>query len=116
MPINDFSRHPLTWQPDPALIKRPRYLSLASLLSHDISNGVLKPGTCLPPQRELADWLDLNFTTVTRAYDICKERSLIYGVTGRGTFVSSMPGKQEEDNSDILDLGAVQGLTEFLPV
>lgn len=113
MPINDFSRHPLTWQPDPALIKRPRYLSLASLLSHDISNGVLKPGTCLPPQRELADWLDLNFTTVTRAYDICKERSLIYGVTGRGTFVSPMPGKQEEDNSDILDLGAVQGFPEI---
>ena len=113
MPINDFTLHPLNWQPNPATLTRPRYLSLAAQLAHDIYSGVLPPGTCLPPQRELADYLDINFTTVTRAYDICRERGLVYGVIGRGTFVASMPGKTDKENSNILDLGAVQGFPEL---
>lgn len=113
MPINDFSLHPLSWQPDPASLARPRYLSLASKLAHDISSGALPPGTCLPPQRELADWLDMNFTTVTRAYDICRERGLVYGVTGRGTFVAPLPEKTGRENVSFADLGAVQGFPEL---
>jgi DNA-binding transcriptional MocR family regulator len=113
MPINDFLFHPLSWQPDRASLTRPRYLSLAARLAHDIDSGALPPGLCLPPQRELADWLDINFTTVKRAYDICRERGLIYGVTGRGTFVSPLPGKVEDDASQVVDLGAVQGFPEL---
>lgn len=113
MPINDFSSHPLSWQPDPASLARPRYLSLASKLAHEIGSGALPPGTCLPPQRELADWLDINFTTVTRAYDICRERGLVYGVTGRGTFVAPQAGMANGGNSSAVDLGAVQGFPEL---
>lgn len=107
MPVNDFSAHPLTWQPDAGGLKRPKYLSLAARLEKDIEDGVLPPGTRLPPQRLLADYLDINFTTVTRAYDICRERALVYGVTGRGTFVSPLPGGDDGENRTI-DLGAVQ--------
>ncbi len=118
MPHNDFSQHPLSWQPNPNTLVRPRYLSLASQLAQAIESGELPPGTCLPPQRELADWLDINFTTVTRAYDICRSRGLVYGVTGRGTFVASLPGINDEKNHNILDLGPVQGFpslgTDFL--
>jgi DNA-binding transcriptional MocR family regulator len=113
MPINDFLFHPLSWQPDPKSLTRPRYLSLASKLAHDIESGALPPGLCLPPQRELADWLDINFTTVTRAYDICRERGLVYGVTGRGTFVSPLPGKSDDECDEVIDLGAVQGFPEL---
>ncbi len=113
MPINDFSLHPLSWQPDPALLTRPRYLSLASSLERAITSGTLPPGTCLPPQRELADWLDINFTTVTRAYDICRERGLVYGVTGRGTFVAPLPGRMDCGNASVIDLSAVQGFPEL---
>ncbi len=113
MPINDFSLHPLSWQPDPALLTRPRYLSLASCLAHEIASGRLPPGTCLPSQRELADWLDMNFTTVTRAYDICRERGLVYGVTGRGTFVAPVPGRTDCENHPVVDLSAVQGFPEL---
>lgn len=113
MPINDFSSHPLSWQPDPASLARPRYLSLASKLAHEIVSGALPPGTCLPPQRELADWLDINFTTVTRAYDICRERGLVYGVTGRGTFVAPQAGMANDGNSSVVDLGAVQGFPDL---
>ena len=92
MPVNDFTFHPLSWQPDPASLSRPRYLSLAASLAHDIRSGALPPGTCLPPQRELADWLDLNFTTVTRAYEICRERGMTMNWY-RGEAVGTAPSE-----------------------
>ncbi|HZG74015.1 MAG TPA: PLP-dependent aminotransferase family protein [Chondromyces sp.] len=88
MPVNSFDYYPMSWKPDKKLLKRPFYQSLASLLEQDIINGFLAPGTKLPPQRELADFLDLNFTTITRAYKICEVKGLIYAVTGSGTFVA----------------------------
>lgn len=54
----------------------------------EINNGFLSPETKLPPQRELADFLDINFTTIIRSYKICELKGLIYAVTGSGTFVS----------------------------
>lgn len=88
MPVNSFIDYPMSWKPDKRSIKRPVYQSLAILLEHDIVTGLLAPGTKLPPQRELADYLDVNFTTITRAYKICELKGFIYGVTGSGTFVS----------------------------
>lgn len=88
MPINSFLDYPMSWKPDRQSLKRPVYLSLAALLEQDIASGSLTPGTKLPPQRELADYLDINFTTITRAYKLCELRGLIYAVTGSGTFVS----------------------------
>ena len=88
MPINSYDNYHLSWKPEKSHLKQPYYLSLASALAADISAGKLKPGTRLPPQRELADYLDINFTTVTRSYNLCKQKGLIYGVTGRGTFVA----------------------------
>lgn len=88
MPVNSFENYPMSWKPDKSALKRPFYHSIASLLEEDIINGFLAPGTKLPPQRELADFLDLNFTTITRAYKICEVKGLIYAVTGSGTFVA----------------------------
>lgn len=89
MPINSFDHYPMSWKPDRNRLTRPFYRSLAQLLEHDITHGLLAPGTKLPPQRELADFLDINFTTITRAYKLCELKGLIYGVTGNGTFVSA---------------------------
>lgn len=88
MPVNSFDHYPMSWKPDKKALKRPFYSSIASLLEQDIVNGFLAPGTKLPPQRELADFLDLNFTTITRAYKLCERKGLIYAVTGSGTFVA----------------------------
>ncbi|MCF6411413.1 PLP-dependent aminotransferase family protein [Pseudalkalibacillus salsuginis] len=88
MPVNSFENYPMSWRPEKKNLKRPYYESIASLMEHDIANGFLAPGTKLPPQRELADFLDLNFTTITRAYKVCETKGLIYAVTGSGTFVS----------------------------
>ena len=88
MPVNSFDQYPLTWKPDRTQLTKPIYLSLLMQLEEDIHAGRLLPGTKLPPQRELADYLDINFTTVTRAFDIARSKGLIYGVTGRGTFIA----------------------------
>lgn len=82
MPFNSFLDYPMSWKPEREQLKRPIYLSLAEQLEKDIAGGFLSPGTKLPPQRELADFLDINFTTVTRAYRLCELKWLIYAVIG----------------------------------
>ena len=117
MPVNSFNHFHLSWIPDKTKLKRPWYLTLANLLEADIVSGKLAAGTKLPPQRELADYLDMNFTTVTQSYNLCRERKLIYGITGKGTFVSPLPGKQflpETGKSpDIIELGLVKGFDQI---
>ena len=113
MPTNSFEHFPLSWIPDRAKLKRPFYLTLANALEADIASGKLAAGTRLPPQRELADYLDWNFTTVTQAYNLCREKNLIYGVIGRGTFVAPPPGKQAfrpaAAAGEFIELGLVKG-------
>lgn len=117
MPINSFDHFHLSWIPDRRKLRRPYYLSLANALEEDIQSGKLAAGTRLPPQRELADYLELNFTTVTRAYDLCREKQLIYGVVGRGTFVSPQPGKFISRNTfssvPVIELGVVRGFDQL---
>ena len=112
MPINSFADYPLSWRPAREALKPgPVYLALAAALADDIAGGALPPGTKLPPQRELADYLDLDFTTVTRAYGVCRERGLVYGVTGRGTFVAA-PDSESASDSRSIDCAVVQGFPE----
>lgn len=113
MPVNSFDNYPMPWKPARAdLGPGPLYLALASALERDVRAGALPPGTRLPPQRELADFLDIDFTTVTRAYGVCRSKGLVYGVTGRGTFVSSLPGCADGAADDVVDLGVVQAFPE----
>ena len=117
MPTNSFDNFYLSWTPDKSKLKRPFYLTLANALEADIISGKLASGTKLPPQRELSDYLDLNFTTVTRAYNLCRGRKLIYGVTGKGTFVSPLPGKsavqQPRRSPRIIELGLLKGFDQI---
>lgn len=76
MPVNSFENYPMSWKPTLTLTQNPLYLSLAMAMEEDIQNGVLLPGTKLPPQRELADYLDLNLSTITRAFKVCEKKGL----------------------------------------
>ncbi len=116
MSINSFDHYFMSWRPDVGKLSYPCYLSLANQLEEAIISGQLAPGSRLPPQRELADYLDLNFTTVTRAYNLCREKGLIYGVTGRGSFVVPLPAAGRPFVSDHdstrpspIELGVVNG-------
>ena len=88
MPVNSFENYPMNWKPDKELLKFPVYISLAELLEQDIMSGRLPANTQLPPQRELADFLDVNLSTITRAFKRCETKGLIYAIIGKGTFVS----------------------------
>ncbi|TJV78643.1 MAG: PLP-dependent aminotransferase family protein [Mesorhizobium sp.] len=67
------------WQPDPALIRRPAYLSLADQFARAIHDGKLANGARLPTHRRLADDLKLSVQTVSRAYEELIRRGLIAG-------------------------------------
>lgn len=88
MPVNSFEHYPLSWIPDVPKLTRPFYLSLAKQLMYAIEDNQLAANTQLPPQRELADYLDVNLSTVTKAYRHCRVNGYVYGIVGKGTFVS----------------------------
>lgn len=88
MPINSFENYPMSWRPSLDKTEKPIYQAIAGQLEQDIVNGVLLPGTKLPPQRELADYLDLNVSTISKAFKVCELKGLLSAAVGSGTFVS----------------------------
>jgi DNA-binding transcriptional MocR family regulator len=88
MPFNSFEDYHMSWKPYIDKTKKPIYQALAGQLELDILNGVLLPGTKLPPQRELADYLDLNLSTISKAFKVCELKGLLSASVGSGTFVS----------------------------
>src|SRR6516165_8159155 len=75
------------WIPVLGTSDGPRYLALVQSLESDVQAGILKPGTRLLPQRDMANQLGLSVGTVSRAYAEAEARGLISGEVGRGTFV-----------------------------
>src|SRR6204780_5668197 len=75
------------WTPDLATSDKPRYLAIAEAIASDIGAGRLAVGDRLPPQRKLADRLNVDFTTVARGYVEAQKRGLIESRVGQGTFV-----------------------------
>ncbi|WP_202424184.1 aminotransferase-like domain-containing protein [Duganella lactea] len=67
----------------------PRYLQIADAIEQALSDGMLKPGDRLPPQRRLASLLRVDLTTVTRAYDEARRRHLLEGKGARGTYAAA---------------------------
>lgn len=92
MPVNSFDNYPMSWRPVLTNGTVPLYVAIADMLEKDIKEGVLTPGTKLPPQRELADYLDVNLSTISRAFKLCEQKGLISARVGSGTFVSSDAG------------------------
>lgn len=117
MSINSFDHYPLTWKPDKSKLTQPYYLSLSKDLETKIKNGTLKEGTKLPPQREIADYLDLNYTTITRVYQLCKKKGLIYGIMGKGTYVASQQLQERSiyanETDNYIEMGAINGFGEY---
>ncbi len=88
MSVNSFDDYPMSWKPTLTRSDGPIYLELAQQLERDIESGALRPGTKLPPQRELADFLNINLSTVSRAFRLCSDGGLLTGSVGDGTYVS----------------------------
>jgi DNA-binding transcriptional MocR family regulator len=80
------------WLPDLSDGSGPLYLRLADQIESDISQGVLPAGAKLPPQRDLAYDIGVTIGTIGRAYAVVRERGLVSGEVGRGTFVLGRDG------------------------
>lgn len=88
------------WVPRLAVHGGPRFLQIADALQAAVADGSLKPGDRLPPQRRLAAQLDVDLTTITRAYDEARRRNLLEGRGARGTYVAA----PKVELTSILDL------------
>ena len=81
------------WHPDLTRSSSPRYMAIADMIEMDLRSGVLAAGDRLPPQRELAKRLNVDFTTVARGYVEAQKRGLVDSHVGRGTFVIGAQGR-----------------------
>ena len=88
MPVNSFDNYYMSWTPVLQKGSGSYVTQLIEQLQADIANRKLLPGTKLPPYRELADYLDVNLSTVTRAFKIGREKGLLSGTVGSATYVS----------------------------
>ena len=69
--------------------QRPAYLRIADFIAEGIATGELPSRYRLPPLRELAETLGLNYTTVTRGYAEARRRGLIDSRPGLGSYIRS---------------------------
>ena len=69
----------------------PIYVQIVEQVQQKVVTGELKKGDQLPTVRALAMDLRINFNTVSRAYRLLDETSIISTQQGRGTFILEMP-------------------------
>ena len=78
-----------------------KFKVLVDTIIHEIETGKLVDGQRLPPQRKVADDLNIGIQTITNVYKELKRQGLIRGETGRGSFVTRRA--TDNVNYDILD-------------
>ncbi len=101
---------PMTmWVPDLDGAAPPKYVALADAIARGVEDGTLPLGSQLPPQRDLARALGVTVGTVTRGYAVARERGLLSGEVGRGTFVRGPRGEDvfaaSHGDTELLNLG-----------
>jgi len=78
----------MDWRPALGDRTGPVYERIVKALTADIASGRLHRGERLPTHRALAAALDVDLTTVTRAYNEARRRGLTEARVGQGTFVA----------------------------
>ena len=80
--------------------QEPLYAQITRSISNAIKSGELKDNSRLPTNRELASLLQVDRSTVSRAYAELAEAGLIESHVGRGTFVRSGNGRRLSSQSE----------------
>lgn len=114
----NFYGNEINWVPNLDGKEGSMYKKIATAIEEDIQSGKLLHGVKLPPQRVIADYLEVNHGTVTRAYKLCEEKGLLKGIIGKGTFVSGSAGLPVDlltdyEESNIISLGMTLPLYEL---
>ena len=99
------------WHPEIPEGQGPLYIRLADKIAEDIATGALAAGAKLPPQRDLAYDLGVTVGTIGRAYAVVRQRGLVSGEVGRGTYVLGSPVAPAllEDTKPNLDQASAAG-------
>lgn len=93
------------WKPRLIENARMKYLGIVEALEADIRSGRVTRGERLPPQRAIAEALNVDLTTVTRAFNEARRRGLVEAQAGRGTFISeSVGGESVEPPGPLFDM------------
>src|SRR6201996_4276147 len=95
--IKDKAANCMDWIPTLSEWQGPMFLRIVDALAADIARGRLARGERLPTHRALASALDLDLTTVTRAYGEARRRGLLDARVGQGTFVSETTAPAASD-------------------
>lgn len=66
-----------------------RYQQIARQIVDAVKDGVLRPGDRLPPQRDLAQAMGVDLTTVTRAYTEVRHSGLLDAQGAGGSYIAS---------------------------
>lgn len=82
----------------------PIWIQIRNRIVYLIRTGRYVQGDRLPSVRELAVELNINFNTVSKAYQALEREGFIKTMRGRGTFVSDPPegAAEEESPLDVL--------------
>jgi DNA-binding transcriptional MocR family regulator len=89
----------MDWVPALSEWQGPTFLRIVDALAADIASGRLVRGERLPTHRALAAALDIDLTTVTRAYGEARRRGLLEARVGQGTFVSETTARAAHDQA-----------------
>ena len=77
----------------------PRYVQLRQRLTDGVEQGILKAGSSLPPEREIATITDLSRVTVRKAIQSLAGDGIIVQKQGSGSFVASAAPRIEQSLS-----------------
>jgi DNA-binding transcriptional MocR family regulator len=94
----------MDWVPTISPRAGPVYRQIAEAIERDVVSGRLRRGQQLPTHRALARALQIDLTTVTRAYADVSARGLIEGRVGQGTFVSESSLRPLAVIPDVIDV------------
>jgi DNA-binding transcriptional MocR family regulator len=84
----------MDWFPALSEWSGPIFMRIVDAMAADIAGARLVRGQRLPTHRALAKALNVDLTTVTRAYGEARRRGLIDAQVGRGTFISETTARQ----------------------
>jgi GntR family transcriptional regulator len=89
----------------------PYYVQLMNILKERIQSGELKEGR-IPTVRQLAREYQVSTNTALRAYEGLRQKGLIAGAVGRGTFITRMPEELQKHNRQELLMRVIEHALE----
>ena len=91
----------------------PLYLQIAQQVREAVDDGVLQPGDRLPPQRDLAQLMGVDLTTVTRAYAELRQSDLLDAQGAGGTFIAMSAGNSATSVDLSMNIPPLLGSSPF---